>query len=366
VPAIRLATAPDNPDPDVIGEGARLIRSGQLVAFPTETVYGLGADATNEAAVRKVFEAKGRPANDPLIVHIDPSWPLDMVFRSTPPEIMQRLTESFWPGPLTIIGERSAAIAPSVTNDGPLVAVRAPSHPVAQALIAAAGVPIAAPSANRFSYVSPTSADHVQADLGERCSMIIDAGRSTLGIESTVVALRGDAIEVLRHGATPVEELIAAVGDLATVVDPAEINPADATAANVADAEVSPGRSVRHYSPNLTTIAVESDLLSNPQLAEALGNTRVAHLGYLDRHATGLPQHTVTHHLGSLEDLPGVAWELYEALRQFDQPERFELLILELTAKDRVGRAIDDRIRRAASGNVARTLNEIRAALAGH
>ncbi len=355
MPATRLTVDPSHPDAASIEVAATALRSGGLVAFPTETVYGLGADATDERAVRRVFEAKGRPANDPLIVHVHPSWALSRVLDGPLPEPLRRLTESLWPGPLTIIGPRSASIAPSVTDGGPLVAVRAPAHPVALALLDATDRPVAAPSANRFSYVSPTSADHVAHDLGESCDVILDGGRTTWGIESTVVRLDGGALTILRHGATTAEQLVAAVGDLVAVEDPAtDVDE---------DGGVSPGRAVRHYAPELRTVAATPAAIAAADLGAAADAARVVHLGYADRPAAS---HAAAHFvsLGSLADLPGIAWELYDTLRRLDAAGTADTLIIELTDEPGLGRAIDDRLRRAASGQLASTAAQLEAVLA--
>lgn len=346
--ARRIVVDPTSPDPTAIAEAAELLRRGELVALPTETVYGLGAVATDIDAVRRVFEAKGRPASDPLIVHVHPSWALDGVLADEPSPVARRLIGAFWPGPLTIVAPRAAAIPDLVTAGGEHVAVRAPAHPVALAILEAAGLPIAAPSANRFSYVSPTSADHVAADLGHACAAIVDAGRTTWGIESTVVAERDGELVVLRHGAVTAEDLHAAVGDLVAVVEPAD--------AVDAGASVSPGRSVRHYAPAIDTIAVHRAALASP--FEAPTELRIAHLGLGERPA-GLPPHAGHERLGDPGDLAGAAWALYDALRRLDAAGETDLLLIELTEAPGLGRAIDDRIARAASGRVARTPAEL-------
>ena len=190
---------------------ASLIRAGRLVAFPTETVYGLGANALDPAAVGRIYEAKGRPWASPLIVHVTDESMARSVTAEWP-GAAHRLAERFWPGPLTIIVHKAQIVPDLVTAGLDGVGVRVPSHPVARALIRSAGVPIAAPSANRFGEISPTTAAHVRASLGDRVDLILDAGACEVGIESTVVSLRRDPPVILRPGMITEEELEAATG----------------------------------------------------------------------------------------------------------------------------------------------------------
>ena len=209
--------------PVAIAEAAALIRAGELVAFPTETVYGLGADALNAQAVAKIFAAKQRPANDPLIVHIAVT---DQLAQLSPavPALAQALIAAFWPGPLTLVLPRRADL-PAILSAGlPTVAVRMPSHPVAQALIEAAGTPIAAPSANLFSHTSPTTAQHVWEDLNGQIPLILDGGPTPVGVESSVLDLSGSHPRLLRPGAVSVEAIARLAPDVEVVrhrLDPA-------------------------------------------------------------------------------------------------------------------------------------------------
>src|SRR5262245_58594931 len=185
---------------ETLAQAAAHLRAGRLVAFPTETVYGLGADATNAEAVRRVFVAKGRPADHPVIVHVASvqamaSWARDI------PAGARALADAFWPGPLTLIVPRAAHVHDIITGGQDSVGLRVPSHPIARALLDAFGGGIAAPSANRFGHVSPTTATHVSADLGDKPALILDGGASPVGIESTIVAFRGDVPLLLRPGA---------------------------------------------------------------------------------------------------------------------------------------------------------------------
>lgn len=347
-----LAIDPDHPDPTLVTRAARALRDGRLVALPTETVYGLGCDAFDEVAIERVFVAKGRPASDPLIVHVAGSAMLDRVVAGTLPAAARALVEAFWPGPLTLVLPRHPGVPLAVTAGLETVAVRAPAHPVAAAIIAAAAIPVAAPSANRFGHISPTSAAHVLADLGDRCDLVVDAGRTQQGLESTVVAVRDRDVAVLRHGMVTVEELRAHCP--LPVVDQDE-----------AHAHQSPGHEARHYAPRTPTLAVVAGLLPSagalpPDLATAGG---VAYLGYADRRPS-LPTGWSFEDLGSLDSLPQVAHDLYEVLHRVDGA-RPELILVELTGQEGLGRAIDDRLRRAASSVVVRTADELATAWAG-
>ncbi|HKS71272.1 MAG TPA: L-threonylcarbamoyladenylate synthase, partial [Ktedonobacterales bacterium] len=220
-----LRVTPSGHGPDdaaAIAEAAALLRAGRLVAFPTETVYGLGADATSAQAVEGIFAAKERPHSDPLIVHLAAAEELGRAAREVP-ELAGRLAARFWPGPLTLILPRAEAIPPIVAAGGSTVGVRVPSHPVARALIAAAGVPLAAPSANRFMHTSPTSAAHVLADLDGRIDCVLDAGPCTVGVESTVLDVTVTPPRILRPGGVTLEALRAVAPEIAGPIEgPAE------------------------------------------------------------------------------------------------------------------------------------------------
>src|SRR5689334_3766286 len=197
---------PEVPDPAALAIAAACLRRGGLVAFPTETVYGLGVHALDRAAVRRLFEAKGRPANDPLIVHVDHIDRMQPLVNDIP-AAARALAARFWPGPLTIVLRRSERVPDEVTAGLATVAIRVPAHPVARALLIAAGVPIAAPSANRFSRPSPTRAAHVMDDLAGRIDLVVDGGATQVGVESTVLDLSGDLPTVLRPGAVSIDML---------------------------------------------------------------------------------------------------------------------------------------------------------------
>ena len=233
---------------ETIAEAAKLLRAGELVAFPTETVYGLGADATNAAAVRKIFVAKGRPATNPIIVHVADAKQVGQVAAEWP-AIAQKLAERFWPGPLTLVVAKNPALPSEVTAGGPTVAVRSPAHPVARALLAAVGVPLAAPSANRSTQLSPTTAQHVAAGLGDDVAMILDGGPCASGIESTVLDVTTDPPRILRPGPITAADIERVIG----VVPSFAFENADSSVAR------SPGQMARHYSPRTRVEIVPGD-----------------------------------------------------------------------------------------------------------
>lgn len=239
---LRLPLSPTDPDAETLARAAAVLRGGGLVAFPTETVYGLGANALDTAAVARIFDAKGRPANNPLIVHVGAEADLPRVVAAWP-DSARRLACQFWPGPLTLVLPRGAEVPDIVTAGGPTVAVRMPAHPVAGALIRAAAVPLAAPSANRSGELSPTSADHVARGLSGRIDMILDAGPTQIGIESTVLDLSMNPPRLLRPGHVSRSEIEAIIGPIGVL---------DSTA-DTAGALPSPGLLGRHYAPRTPT-----------------------------------------------------------------------------------------------------------------
>ncbi len=242
---VRLGTDPRQDEAAVHRAGA-ILRQGGLVAFPTETVYGLGADALNPRAVARIFAAKGRPADNPLIVHVTGPEQAGPELVASWPEAGRRLAERFWPGPLTLVLPAGPAV-PAVVRAGlPTVAVRCPAHPVAQALIAAAGTPVAAPSANRSGRPSPTRAEDVWADLGPHLDMLLDAGPVPVGVESTVVDVTVWPPRLLRPGGVPAEDLEAVLGV------PLAVPPVVAAG----EAAPAPGMKYRHYAPEAPLVLV--------------------------------------------------------------------------------------------------------------
>ena len=235
-------------DPGALGQAVELLGQGQLVALPTETVYGLAADARSPGAVARIFEAKGRPAGNPLIVHIDSVEMADGCVAAWPSAAAQ-LAGAFWPGPLSLVLPKADSIPDIVTAGGTTVAVRCPAHPVFSAVLAKCGFPLAAPSANRSNRVSPTRAEHVVDQLGGRIPLVLDGGACDLGIESTVLDLTGDTPTLLRPGTISLGQLQTVLGPVATAKPPAAAEPLK-----------SPGQLQQHYSPRAKLILVEGDL----------------------------------------------------------------------------------------------------------
>lgn len=223
-----------------VTRAAELLRNGRLVAFPTETVYGLGANALDAAAVRRIFEVKGRPLSNPLIVHV-PGIQMARDLAARWPDEADLLARQFWPGPLTIVVPKNAQIPDLVTAGLPSVGLRIPAHPVAQALLEAAGIPVAAPSANRFSQLSPTTAEHVREGIGPGVDFILDGGPCTVGIESTVISLTGAVPRILRPG-------MVTQPDIEEIIGPVEVG----------GGPESPGQYPRHYSPRTPIVLGDS------------------------------------------------------------------------------------------------------------
>ena len=242
-----LRVDPSHPDPDTIARAADVIRRGGLVAFPTETVYGLGAHALDPRAVERIYDAKGRPSYNPLIVHVATAEQARDVVREWN-GVADRLARAFWPGPMTLVLPKRAAVPDAVTAGLPTVGVRVPAHPVARALLDAAGVPIAAPSANKSMQLSPTMASHVVASLGEAVDVILDGGPTWVGIESTVVDVTGDRPVVLRPGTITLDQIEAAAGAPAVT---------GARAGGEAP-RPSPGMLDRHYAPRARVVLVDA------------------------------------------------------------------------------------------------------------
>ena len=294
-----LRVDPDHPDPAVLAEAAAVLRAGGLVAFPTETVYGLGANALDAAAVRRIYEAKGRPDFNPLIVHvasIDDARALVTGW----PEAAERLAVACWPGPVTLVLPKRAHVPDEVTAGLPRVAVRMPAHPVALALLRAAGVPVAAPSANRFTELSPVAAAHVVKSLGDRVDVVLDGGATSVGIESAVVDCTTDPPVLLRPGALSPEHLALIVGR------PLGMPPPDAGAHAP---RLSPGMIARHYAPRARLVLFDAGtgraLSSDASRAGAIAFAPVA----------GVPTETM---VVMPRDPMAYAARLYDALHTLD------------------------------------------------
>ena len=320
-------------DTQIINQAAEIIKSGGMAVFPTETVYGLGADATNPVAVAKVFEIKGRPHFDPLIVHVSSIDEAKALWAQCPP-VAEKLMKRFWPGPLTIVLPKTDKIPDIVTAGLPSVAVRMPNHPVATVLLAAAGCPIAAPSANRFGHASPTSAQAVEEELGKDI-LILDGGPARVGIESTVIAFDGERPQLLRPGGVPLEEITAVVGPVSF----AQKNGA---------AAASPGLLERHYAPGKPLYLLEEVPVSLRQLP----NWRVAAgkvgLLLLSPLRVAFPTAAVQI-LSPQGSLVQAAANFFQALRQLDKSE-VDLIVAAAIPKNGLGLALNDRLTRASIG----------------
>ncbi len=336
-----------HPAPRTIQHAADLLRAGGLVAFPTETVYGLGANALDVAAVRGIFEAKGRPAYDPLIVHLAAAERLGRVVRAVPSAALI-LGEHFWPGPLTLVLPRADVIPDIVTAGGETVAVRVPSHPVARALIRAAGVPVAAPSANRFGQLSPTRAEDVLADLEGRIDLLLDAGPTPVGVESTVLSLVTPEPTILRPGGVSREALEAVLGAVAVAERPVEPQ---------AETVPSPGTVLHHYAPQARLVLYRGsgDSLRRAMRAAALRlHAAGARVGLLLAEEdlaffAGLP--LILRAAGSINDVAMVARHLFPTLRELDAAD-VDVILARDFGTEGLGLAIRDRLTRAAGGEV--------------
>lgn len=323
--------------PRGLAEGIRraeeVLRAGGLVCFPTETVYGLGADALQGDAVARIFQAKGRPSNNPLIVHVADRERAKLLVTQWP-EAAERLAERFWPGPLTLVLPRAPVVPDAVTAGGPTVGVRVPAHQVARALLAS-GLAIAAPSANRSMRLSPTTAAHVLRDLEGRVELILDGGATPGGIESTVVDLSSPQPRLLRPGLIAPAEIEAVVGALARPAVSVEV---------ATQALPAPGMLARHYAPRTPLECVEDD-----------GVRRVKEL-----HAAGVKVGLVSHHPGFVSDVPagvpvarmpgdveGYAAALYAMLHLLDE-RGLERIVVALPPEGEEWLAVRDRLRRAA------------------
>ena len=318
-----------------VDRAAQLLAAGELVAFPTETVYGLGADASRDEAVRKIFAAKGRPSAHPLIVHLAPGASLDG-WAADVPDAARALVAAAWPGPLTIVVAKGPRVAAATTGGGATVGLRVPSHPLAQRLLAAFGGGVAAPSANRFGAVSPTTAQHVAADLGDDVRYILDGGPCSVGVESTIVDFTRGRPALLRPGGMPREAIEAIVGPLAAAGD---------------DAPAAPGTLASHYAPRAIVYAVSPDDVPNYVAMTMDRYGRVVVLA--PRAAFAAWPDLPTEHVMLPDDLDELAAALYATLRDLDAAG-VDVVIAALPPAAGLGEAVGDRLRRAAGPRSAR------------
>jgi L-threonylcarbamoyladenylate synthase len=317
----------------LIARAADLLRAGELVALPTETVYGLGADALNPSAVARIFAAKGRPADHPLIVHLPDAEHLPRWAASIPKEAIA-LARAFWPGPLTMILKRSDEVPELVTGGQDTVGLRVPRHPLALKLLAAFGSGIAAPSANRFGRISPTTAEHVRQELGDKVAMVLDGGPCEVGIESTIVDLSSDTPRILRPGHVSAAQIAAVIGR----------QPLAGAAGGPPAPRVS-GSLEAHYAPRTPMRIVARERLRDVLNMQRHSGARCAVIAHAQPAFVELP-----HHWRMLPaDPAGYAHEIYAALREADAAGT-DLIVLEAPPAGAEWAAIQDRLRRAAAG----------------
>jgi L-threonylcarbamoyladenylate synthase len=313
-----------------IEQAARLLREGKLVAFPTETVYGLGADASNPHAVRRIFAAKGRPADHPVIVHVRDAGDLARWTRDIPPDA-ERITARFWPGPLTLVLKRAAGVIDEVTGGQDTVGLRCPSHPVAQELLRIFAGGIAAPSANRFGRISPTTAQHVRDELGDGVELVLDGGACEVGIESTILDLSGDMATLLRPGRIGAAEIESVIG-------------APVARGGVQSPRVS-GSLEAHYAPQLPLLlATAADL--DRVVREQSASRPVA---VLARHARPRDSRSALWQIAAT-DAQAYAHDLYALLRFIDR-SGCALIVVEAPPERPEWDAVRDRLTRAAAGS---------------
>ena len=344
-----------------LGEAAGILRSGGLVAFPTETVYGLGGNALDEDAAGKIYAAKGRPSDNPLIAHVSCMEEVAPLVKEIP-EAGRKLMEAFWPGPLTMIFPKSDKVPCGTTGGLDTVAIRMPDDPVANRLIALAGVPVAAPSANTSGRPSPTTADHVWQDMNGRIEMIIDGGPVGIGVESTIVDVSSEVPAVLRPGAITMEMLEEVLGEVC--VDPAILGPLSADVRPKA-----PGMKYKHYAPKADLTLVEPEDvgrengLDEKQLQAMIGKVRELSRGKIEAGCrvgvicTDESRHCYTdgavRSIGERKSQASVAHNLYALLREFDDLG-VDYIFSESFPKDHLGQAIMNRLSKAAGYKIVK------------
>jgi L-threonylcarbamoyladenylate synthase len=351
---LRLRVDPEHLDsPEsvaVLDRAAEILRNGGTVGFPTETVYGLGANALNSDAVAKIFTAKQRPSWDPLIVHVANPEMLDAITLPRS-QAAQSLIDAFWPGPLTLLLPRTSAVPNAVTAGRPLVGVRMPAHPVARELIRRAGVPIAAPSANRFGHVSPTTADHVLADLNGRIDAVVDAGAANVGLESTVLDTTASPMVVYRPGAITLAQIRAVTGSAELYQETETRQPREGLP--------SPGIGLRHYAPHARLVLMEINgcgqewtTQCSENLLTQAGNYSGSgqRVGILMPDSTSgleVPSGIEIYRWGNWQQLETLAQRLFAGLRSLDAAG-CTVILCPLPPGTGVGVALRDRLRKAA------------------
>lgn len=328
-------------------EAAHILRAGGLVAFPTETVYGLGANALNEEAAKKIYAAKGRPSDNPLIAHISSMEELEPLV-SEIPQTAKKLMKQFWPGPLTLIFKKSRIVPYGTTGGLETVAVRMPSDPIANRLIALAGVPVAAPSANTSGRPSPTTADHVYQDMNGRIDMIVDGGPVGIGVESTIVDVSERIPTVLRPGAVTMEMLKAVLGEVA--IDPAILGPVKPDVRPKA-----PGMKYRHYAPKADLTLVEGPIENVVEKINRLAEEKLergCRVGIIcTKETQGRYPKGVLRSIGTRAKEETIAHNLYAVLRDFDDLD-MDYIFSESFSGSSLGQAIMNRLTKAAGYHI--------------
>jgi len=331
-----LSVDPQRPQAAVLEEARRVLVRGGLVAFPTETVYGLGARALDEEAIRRVFAAKGRPTQHPLIAHVQGEAQARSLARFWP-EAASRLSRALWPGPLTLVVDRAPHVPPSVAGGSDSIAVRAPAHAVAQGLIGALGEPIAAPSANRYQGVSPTTAQHVARQLGDKVDLLLDSGPCQTGIESTVVDVRSAPARVLRPGAVDMATLRALIPGIVADREPVASE----------RHRVAPGMGARHYAPRARLLlAASCEAACRAANALAMEGAPVGLVVYDPPGAPALADNVLVHTLA--RDPAQYAQRLYGTLHELDEAGAV-VIVAQRVPADESWWAIADRLQRGSS-----------------
>jgi L-threonylcarbamoyladenylate synthase len=337
----------ENPDIEKIRMAARVIRAGGLVAFPTETVYGLGANTFDTEAVSRIFQAKNRPSDNPLIVHICTSSDIYELARNVP-DTVEELTERFWPGPLTLLLKKAEHVPRPKGIDE--VTLRMPNNTVALALISESGVPISAPSANISGGVSPTTAQHVYHDLAGRIDIILDGGPTEVGVESTVLDLTSPVPVILRPGGVTYEDLKAILGNLA-------VHPVAKAEKKIDVQARAPGMKYKHYAPQADVILVEGDTRNIVAKIEELADRKAGKGLKVGVMATAETAHLYSQAnikiVGSRKNLKTIAKNLFDVLRAFDEDE-VDVIIAEGVVTEEIGLAIMNRLRKSAGFNIVR------------
>lgn len=327
---------------NAIKKASKLLKEGQVVAFPTETVYGLGADALNKSAVKKIFKAKGRPVDNPLIIHIANKNQLPKLIKGTISPTVKKLITEFWPGPLTIIFKKGDFV-PNITTAGlDTVAVRMPSHPVTFALIKEVDLPLAAPSANSSGFPSPTKAEHVYNDLNGKIPLIIDGGICNIGVESTVIEVKENKVNILRPGGVPKENIIKVLKNTHQIqtVDHRNVR-----------SPKSPGMKYKHYAPHTPLWIIKSGLKEIEQILKEhnINNNKTLIIATEEaiKNIETSKIEAEVYNMGSIKNLDLIAKQLFDLLRKSDHKE-YELILIEEVPQKEIGEAVMNRLKKAA------------------